>query len=116
MPELCTLILLRVSRRDLSPGNQRSKHIPLLCQLSYGYLSDRQDSDLQPADYRSSPDLHHRQLLLPVATGAFAPVASLPPVHSSKEGAHHALETFCGPRTILLVAAVQTASGRFDKC
>jgi hypothetical protein len=33
------------------PGNQQPKHIPLLCQLSYGYLSDRQDSNLQPSDY-----------------------------------------------------------------
>lgn len=49
------------AHRYFSPGNQQPKHIPLLCQLSYGCLSDRHDSNLQPSDYRSSPDLHHRQ-------------------------------------------------------
>ena len=48
----------------------------------------------------------------PGATGAFAPVASHPPVRSSKEGAHHGLETYSGYEPIYSVAKLRTACGR----
>src|SRR5262249_49679745 len=57
---------------------------------------------------KASSQIHN---LVPSATGAAAPVASLPRQAQALEGAHHALETWRKQRTLALLQSKTTSVG-----